>query len=224
MDKSLDWHEIDTVLLDMDGTLLDLHFDNHFWLEHLPRRFAEQAGLAVPQARDELFARYGAVRGTLDWYCLDYWTASLGLDIVALKQEVAHLIAVHPHVTEFLDAVRASGRKAVLVTNAHPASLELKLARTPLGGHLDGVLSAHALGLPKEAPGFWDRLRARRPYDPARTLLVDDNLHVLESAREAGIRFLRGVRRPDSRGAVVEPNGFDLIDGFAELLPAPNQG
>ena len=32
----IDWDSIDTVLLDMDGTLLDLHFDNYFWTEHLP--------------------------------------------------------------------------------------------------------------------------------------------------------------------------------------------
>ena len=36
----IDWSCIDTVLLDMDGTLLDLHFDNFFWSEHLPRTYA----------------------------------------------------------------------------------------------------------------------------------------------------------------------------------------
>ncbi|HNG60363.1 MAG TPA: haloacid dehalogenase, partial [Cellvibrionaceae bacterium] len=34
------WQAIDTLLLDMDGTLLDLHYDNYFWLEYLPRAFA----------------------------------------------------------------------------------------------------------------------------------------------------------------------------------------
>lgn len=215
----LDWNEIDTVLLDMDGTLLDLHFDNHFWLSHLPSRYAEHAGLTHEAASAALNARYAAVQGTLDWYCLDYWSATLGLDIVALKREVAHLIAVHPRVLPFLDAVRALGRRAVLVTNAHPASLELKLARTPLGGRLDAVLSSHEFGLPKEAPDFWARLREREPFDPARTLLVDDNPHVLESARVAGIRHLRGVRRPDSRGDDVVERRFALIGGFDELMP-----
>ena len=219
MSSGIDWAEIDTVLLDMDGTLLDLHFDNHFWLEHVPMRYAALEGLSLPDARDQLFARYGAVRGTLDWYCLDYWSSNLGMDIVALKQEVAHLIDVHPHVLGFLDAVRAAGKTTVLVTNAHPASLALKMARTPLGGHLDVVLSAHAFGLPKEVPAFWARLRGQQPFDPARTLLVDDNLHVLESAREAGIAHLRGVRQPDSRGAVVESGAFALIGGFDELMP-----
>ena len=33
-----DWSCIEVVCLDMDGTVLDLHFDNLFWLEVLPRR------------------------------------------------------------------------------------------------------------------------------------------------------------------------------------------
>ena len=32
----LNWSKIDTVLLDMDGTLLDLHYDSHFWLNVIP--------------------------------------------------------------------------------------------------------------------------------------------------------------------------------------------
>ena len=47
---SLPWSDIDTVLLDMDGTLLDLHFDNHFWLEHLPQRYAELHGVSRAMA------------------------------------------------------------------------------------------------------------------------------------------------------------------------------
>lgn len=30
------WQEVDTVLLDMDGTLLDLAFDNYFWQTLVP--------------------------------------------------------------------------------------------------------------------------------------------------------------------------------------------
>lgn len=38
------WKTIDTVLLDMDGTLLDLHFDNHFWLSLVPQEFKQATG------------------------------------------------------------------------------------------------------------------------------------------------------------------------------------
>lgn len=215
----VDWAAVDRVFLDMDGTLLDLHFDNHFWLEHVPRRYAEHHAVTLEAARALLRQRYHAVEGTMAWYCVDYWSDQLGLDIALLKQEVEHLIAVHPDVVEFLDAVRGSGRRAVLVTNAHGKSLELKLRRTRLGRHLDGVVCAHDLGLPKEDPGFWARLAVGEPFRPAATLLVDDSLPVLRSAARHGIAHLLAVRRPDSRQPPRAVTEFPAIDGFADLLP-----
>ncbi len=211
-------HEIDTVLLDMDGTLLDLHFDNHFWLEHLPQGYARRHGLPPAEAQERLLARYRELRGTLNWYCLDYWSALLEVDIVALKQEVAHLIAEHPGVIDFLDQMRVEGRKVRIVTNAHRASLNLKLSRTALGGHFDEAVSSHDYGYPKEDARFWEALMRAHPFDPARTLLVDDNLCVLRAARDYGIGHLLAVRRPDSRGDVVETAEFTALESFAELM------
>jgi FMN phosphatase YigB (HAD superfamily) len=116
----IEWSQIDTVFLDMDGTLLDLYFDNHFWREHMPRRYAEYHGLDEAVARSHLDAHYDRHAGTLNWYCVDFWSSELALDIVALKEEVVHLIAVRPDVPAFLQAVRASGRRVTMVTNAHP--------------------------------------------------------------------------------------------------------
>lgn len=216
----VDWDQVERVFLDMDGTLLDLNFDNQFWLEHVPLRYAQARGLAPAAARQELLARYRAVEGTMEWYCLDYWTRELGLDIARLKQEVEHLIAVHPHVIQFLDRVRASGRRVVLVTNAHSKSLALKMERTRLGGHLDALVCAHELGLPKERPEFWDRLRAVEPFQREYTLLVDDSLAVLRSARRFGIAHLLGVLRPDSRGPARDMQEFAMISGFLDILPS----
>ena len=83
---SPDWSQIDTVCLDMDGTVLDLRFDNFFWLEEVPRHYAERHGLEAGTALAELQPRLDAVRGTLDWYCVDYWSRQLALDVVALKR------------------------------------------------------------------------------------------------------------------------------------------
>ncbi len=215
----VDWQQVSTLLLDMDGTLLDLHFDNHFWLEHVPRRYAERHALPLANARAVLAERTRAVEGTMAWYCIDYWSEQLDLDIALLKQEVEHLIAVHPDVVEFLDAVRATGRRAVLVTNAHGKSLKLKLRRTRLGGHLDGVVCAHDLGLPKEEPEFWTRLKSLERYDEPATLLVDDSLPVLRSAARHGIGQLLAVRCPDSRRPPREIAEFPSISGFGDLLP-----
>ncbi len=215
----IDWQAIETVFLDMDGTLLDLHFDNHFWLEHVPRRYAERNGLPLEEAKRQLLERYRSVEGTLAWYCLDHWSRELGLDIVLLKQEVDHLIALHPHVLDFLAALRERGKRRVLVTNAHQKALALKLGKTQLAGHLDAIVSAHNLGLPKEDPGFWPRLHAIEPFDPERTLFVDDSPAVLRSARHYGFRWLLAVTEPDSRGGHRPAPELPAIRHFAELLP-----
>ena len=219
MTPRLPWPEICTVLLDMDGTLLDLRFDNHFWRELVPERYAERHGLPLDQARAEVKARTQAIEGTLNWYCLDYWTQDLALDIVALKREIEHLIAVHPHVVEFLDALRVAGKRVVLVTNAHRDSLALKMEKTRLAGHFDALICAHDLKLVKEQPAFWPQLQNVEPFDPATTLLVDDNSTILRTAQEYGIAYLVSALRPDSTDPPRMPDGFPAIHDFSELLP-----
>lgn len=155
----------------------------------------------------------------MEWYCLDYWTDALELEITALKRELAHMIAPRPDAIAFLAAIRRSGRRAVLVTNAHQESLALKLEHTELAGHLDAMISAHSLGLPKEDAAFWARLREIEPYGEESTLFIDDNVAVLESARRAGLRHLLLVAQPDSRAAPRTAAAFPLMRDFREIFP-----
>lgn len=211
---------MDTVLLDMDGTLLDLHFDTHFWLHHVPVRYGEKHGLSYEDARANLLGRYERMLGTMEWYSVDYWAGELDLDIASLKEEVAHLIDIHPRVPEFLSRLRQAGKRAILVTNAHRISLDLKMRRTGLEEYFDAVICAHDFGIPKEHGEFWGRLQQVEPFVAARTLLVDDSLPVLRSARDYGIAFLRAVRRPDTRQPEKETEEFAALDSFDDIMPS----
>lgn len=217
---NIDWAAIDTVLLDMDGTLLDQHFDDHFWQEHLPRRYAERRGLDLAAAKAELVPRFRSVEGTLDWYCLDYWSRELGLELALLKAEIRHLIAIHPHVPEFLDAVRAAGKQLVMVTNAHMDALALKMEHTRLRGYFDHIVVSHELQRPKEDVRFWEVLKQRVAYDQRRALLVDDSLPVLRSARAYGIGHLLAVARPSSQRGPRDIGEFPVLSSFADIIPA----
>lgn len=213
----VEWREIDTVLLDMDGTLLDLHFDNHFWLEYVPQQFAVARGIDLETAKQDLYTRYQSRLGTLEWYCIDHWSRELGLDIALLKEEVDHLIKVHPHVVDFLDLLMCLGKRRVLVTNAHQRTLALKMEKTRLAGFFDQIISSHQLGLPKEHPEFWHRLQNICTFNKQRTLFVDDSQSVLDSAREYGIRWLLAVLCPDSKGPLREAAGYPAIRDFSEI-------
>lgn len=213
------WQNIDTVLLDMDGTLLDLNFDNHFWQEFVPLRFAELHNLPVAQAKQQLAPRFKAMEGRLEWYCLDYWSSELQLNIAGLKQELAGLIAVHPHVVEFLDAVRVCGKRMLLVTNAHRDSLNLKLEKTCLQAFFDEIVCSHDFGMAKEQQGFWQVLQDRHVFDKQRTLLADDSLAVLRSARDFGIAHLIFITKPDSQAPKKPVTEFAGIEDFRALMP-----
>lgn len=215
----LDWNAIDTVLLDMDGTLLDLHFDSYFWLQHLPARYAAIHGVAPDLARQQLLERIMKEQGSLNWYCVDYWSRELQVDIAALKHEVADKVAFRPQVQDFLHALRKAGKRAVIVTNAHRKSLGLKLERTGLDRYVDHIICSHDYGLPKEQPEFWRLLQDDEPFDPARTLLIDDSLPVLRSAERFGIGYLLSIAQPDSQQPPREETEFRAVHHFQDLGP-----
>jgi HAD superfamily hydrolase (TIGR01509 family) len=166
-----------------------------------------------------LVPRYRRIQGTLEWYCVDHWSRELGLDIALLKSEVEHLIALHPFVLDFLEALGRRGKRRVLVTNAHQKSIALKMERTRLGGHLERVICAHDLKLAKETPGFWQRVQRIEPFDTERTLFIDDNLDVLRAARAYGFRWLLAITKPDSRKPAQGIDAFPAVARFETLLP-----
>ena len=213
------WENIDSVFLDMDGTLLDLNFDNHFWQEFVPMRYAERNGLGLEEAKILLEPRFRALEGRLEWYCLDYWSDQLDLDIPSMKLEIAGLINVLPHVTEFLDWAHAAGKRLVLVTNAHRKSLGIKMDKTRLHVFFDAIVSSHDFGWPKEDPEFWSNLGGVEAFLPERTLMVDDSLPVLRSARTFGISHLLAVRKHDTTKPARHITEFPSIEDFREIMP-----
>jgi putative hydrolase of the HAD superfamily len=215
----LNWSTVETVLLDMDGTLLDLNFDNHFWQTFVPQHYAQLHGLSLTEAKQELIPRFKIMEGRLEWYCLDYWSEALQLNIAGLKQEVAGLIAVHPHVVEFLEAVRASGRRLLLVTNAHRDSLDLKMEKTCLQVFFDQIISSHDYGFAKEQQDFWRILQDTHQFEKSTSLLVDDSLAVLKSAQQFGIAHLVSITKPDSTAPVRLITEFPAVEDFRALMP-----
>ena len=203
----------------MDGTLLDLKFDNEFWLERVPAAYAIEHGLSLDASRDALYPRMRALRGTLDWYCIDFWSEELNLDIAALKYEHRHGIGLRPGATGFLSAVKRSGRQQYLLTNAHELTLDIKMEMTGIGHYFDQLISSHRFNAPKEDAAFWTRLVEATGLNLTRCLFVDDSQSVLEGARDAGVGRVLGVAQPDSSRPPNDYAGFAAFDDWQEIMP-----
>lgn len=195
---TINWKEIDTLLLDMDGTVLDLAFDNYFWLELVPQQFARARGIAWEEAVEEIRARYARVLGTLQWYCVDHWSDQLELDIAAIKHDVRHRIAYLPGALAFLRAARTLGLRLIVVTNAHRRTLAIKLRQTHLDRHVDEVYSSHDFGCAKESGEFWRQFERSAGLTPGHCVLIDDSQTVIAAARARGLGGTVTILQPDS--------------------------
>jgi len=225
---NLDWNNIDTVLLDMDGTLLDLHFDNYYWHDLLPELYAQNNGLSLTDGKARLIELQNKVKGTLDWYCLDYWTKTLKIDIKALKHEILHKIIFRPNALKFLEDLKRrqkqrilkkqSSLKIIMATNAHPDAIEIKMMKAKMNQYFDNICSSHELGFAKEEQSFWHLLMDKYALTSSRCLFIDDSLPVLHSAKQFGIGSLLAIDKPDSQKDRNDTMPFKAISDFSQLI------
>ncbi len=215
----IDWSEIETVLLDMDGTLLDLRFDNHFWQRVVPEYFANKEGVSFDAAVKHLAPIFKAQEGLLNWYCLDYWSEELGFDIARLKVETQEFIKELPHTRDFLKAIKVSGKRCVLVTNAHADSLSIKMQKTGLVEFFDAIVSAHDFGYPKEQQSFWQAFHQLEQFDKSKTVMVDDSLSVLKAADLFGIKYIVAITKPDSEEPPRIVHDFTAVEHLGDIRP-----
>lgn len=215
---SLDWSQIDHVLLDMDGTLLDRHFDNFFFEEELPRRYAAMHGLTFEAARERLMAMYRSVEGELAWTDLHYWTRRVGIDVVAMHKELDYLIGFLPGAEAFLSELRGRGKRIIVLTNAHQAGVEVKSAKTGLNRYVDRIVDAFEVGYLKMRPEYWPACQRLVGFNPMKSLYVDDDESCLGAAKQFGISGIVHSAKSSSQLPPVQSNHFTSVERLSQLV------
>ncbi len=215
----LNWTNIDIVLLDLDGTLLDLNFDNYFWNCYLPKEYSKIFSISEDQAKSFIQDSLAEKAGTLDWYDIDYWSQRLNIDLIKMKEKISARISAKPNAKEFLNTISNSGKKLILVTNAHRKTLQIKMRQVNLLKWFDTIVISHELKAAKESGMFWKKLHSMYNFDINRTVLIDDNEDVLTAAENYGIANLITIRSPDSQQPKRNNCKFIAINNFSEIMP-----
>lgn len=215
----IDLSRVDTLLLDMDGTLLDLHFDDHFWLQYMPANLPENHGFDAHQMQTHFYEPMQSTRGSLDWYCVDHWSERLDLPVMQDMARHRHLIRWRPGTTDFLRLARKAGKRIIIATNAHREVWQLKADTLDLIHRVDAVVSSHDYGKPKEDGHFWQSIVNQYQLDLTRCAFFDDSDAVLASAVRHGVGLVVGIEHPNSHRPARTLEHAPVIRDFSDLIP-----
>ena len=205
---------IQSVFLDMDGTILDLHFDNYFWLTHLPKVYSSQNEISNDEALKILQPIFEKHQATLNWYCVNFWSEELSIDIMKHKAEVAQKIGYRPQAQAFIEHCQKQVMDFRLITNGHREVLNLKTKYTQIDKYFSDLVCSHELNAPKEDMEFWHNLQKQKPFNPKTTVFIDDSEAVLDTAKKYGIQHLYSIAKPDSTKQRETISKYRMLESF----------
>lgn len=209
------------LMFDMDGTLLDLAFDDLIWNTRLPERHAETHQCTLEESKEILHTFYQQHNHTLCWYSSKYWTEKVEVDVLKLQYDNQEKIAPRPGCFELLEQLKQHGYRCWLLTNADQASLQLKLENIDLSPYFEVMLSSEEIGYSKEFVEFWEILQQKHDFDPQYAMMIDDTEKVLQGAEKFGITQLITIVQPSSGRAARQAHdlNYPAIQNLTELLP-----
>ena len=188
---------IQTVLFDLDGTLIDsirliLDSYHHTLAAHgIPPRTDEDWLRGVGTPLNVQFAEWRDDLGKLEAMVATY-----------REYNVAHhdqMVTVYPGVVAALGTIRAAGRRTGLVTSKNRQGALRGLTLVRLEAMMDVLVCADEVTNPKPHPEPVEKAVALLGADPATTVYVGDSIHDMVSGRAAGVRTAAALWGPFGR-------------------------
>ena len=212
--------DIDCMLVDMDGVILDNTYDNNFWQNQIPGVISKNKNISFEDAKRLAVQIFNYKKNTKDWYDVDYWSNMLNVDIEAEKRSSISFdrIQLYEGVTKTLNKLKDNFR-LILITNAHRKTLNIKLEKYDLNPYFENMICAHELHYVKENIQLWYMLKSRFKLDYTKTLLIEDTINNIKVGLSAGISqavYLGDESYEDSKKILK-------LSSINDIFPAFNQ-
>jgi pyrophosphatase PpaX len=207
---------LQTVLFDLDGTLIDsvrliLDSYHHTLAVHgLPARSDEEwlRGVGTP-----LTAQFAECR--VDGRTMEALVATYR------EYNLAHhdrMVTVYPGVLAAVERLRASGRRTGLVTSKNRSGALRGLALAKLERMMDVLVCADEVTNPKPHPEPVEKAVALLDADPRTTVYVGDSIHDMRSGRAAGVRTAAALWGPFGRAHLEDASPDYWLETPADLV------
>lgn len=180
---------LQSAIFDMDGTLVD---SMGMW-RTLGSVLAENHGAVPPPGLDRQVASLGLWEGTA--YCKELF--GLSEPVEDLVQEIwgriehfyRHEVRPKPGVIRFLSILKMEGVWMYVATATDRPLAEAALKTAGLEGFFRGIITSREAGQEKrEGPEIYERALRRLRSTKKDTVVFEDALHALRTARAAGFR------------------------------------
>ena len=211
------WQNKQALIFILDESLLDPSFNHHFWQEIIPKTYANLHSISLSQAQSLISTHKTAAQGSLNDYSIDYWEKTLGINLLTLAKQHAHLIRLNKYSEKFLFYIHnlTQRPKCHLVSNEHPDYLNFQLQLTGLECFFDVVTSSHEIGMPKQKQEFWPQYFKYLNLNAKNTVLLGGDSIAVRSAFDAGLEIIANKKDTmDPKHSKIQ-----YINNLSDLLP-----
>ena len=178
--------EVDAVIFDLDGTLLD---SLSAW-EHSGSNFVRTQGFEPPPTLDDELVKMSLMDGAnliKTRYQLPQSPEEiLALTLLPIERHYYEDILPMPGVPETLARLKAQGVKMVIATASDRKLAEVALHRLGLRDYFEFIITCDEVGVGKSSPKVYEEALQRLGTEKSRTLVAEDALHALQTAHAAG--------------------------------------
>ena len=203
------------ILSDLDGVILDQHYDRKFWQSWLPEHVANQTNQSIEKIQIEIQLKIDGQKGTLNWYDLNYWDDLLDVDCMEIIKEQEEKPSFLEGSLEALQELSTLKNPKHILTNGDPRLQEYKAEARNFLQFFDSIFYSMHAGYPKEKKEFWTLARHNLNLDFEDSIFIDDDFKVVTIAVKAGVKRVIWITPGKNR---ILQNGIETFSSLADLV------